>query len=286
MTPVRRRWRRMVHLLLTWHHSLDKGARRCQDRRRWRRMVQNSCLGIILGQGRREMPGQEKMEEDGTELLTWHHSWTREEGDAKTGEDGGGWYRTQTWHHSSGQGRKETAKTGEDGGGWYRSSWHHSPGQGRRETPLTGEDGGGWYRTRPGIISWTRESPSFQDRRRWRRMVQNPDLASSLDKGGAMMPGQEKMEEDGTELLTWHHPWTREEGDAKTGEDGGGWYRTLTWHHSLSSYRRRWGGVQYHPPPSSCLGRLPPPKTGEDGGGWYRTQTWHHLLDKGGRRLP
>ena len=58
------------------------------------------------------------------------------------------------------------------------------------------------------------------DRRRWRRMVQNPDLASSLDKG----PGDGQTGEDGGgwyRTQTWHHSWTREEGDlAKTGEDG------------------------------------------------------------------
>ena len=43
------------------------------------------------------------------------------------------------------------------------------------------------------------EEGDAQDRRRWRRMVQNPDLASELDKGGGRQPRQEKMEEDGTE---------------------------------------------------------------------------------------
>ena len=51
-------------------------------------------------------------------------------------------------------------------------------GQGRRETTRTGEDGGGWYRTLTWHHSWTREERDDQDRRRWRRMVQNPDLAS------------------------------------------------------------------------------------------------------------
>ena len=64
------------------------------------------------------------MEEDGTEprpgILAGQG--TRET--AKTGEDGGGWYRTQTWHHSW---TREMPKTGEDAGGWYRTlTWHHS----------------------------------------------------------------------------------------------------------------------------------------------------------------
>ena len=73
----------------------------------------------------------------------------------------------------AGQGRRKTAKTGEDGGGWYRTqTWHHSwtreeegteprpgiiAGQGRRKTHRTGEDGGGWYRTQTWHHSWTRE---------------------------------------------------------------------------------------------------------------------------------
>ena len=51
-------------------------------------------------------------------------------------------------------------------------------GQGRKETPKTGDDGGGWYRTQTWHPSWTREAGDGQDRRRWRRMVQNPDVAS------------------------------------------------------------------------------------------------------------
>ena len=51
-------------------------------------------------------------------------------------------------------------------------------GQGRRKTSKTGEDGGGWYRTQTWHHSWTRDEGDGQDRRRWRRMVQNPDLAS------------------------------------------------------------------------------------------------------------
>ena len=54
-------------------------------------------------------------------------------------------------------------------------------GQGRRETAKTGEDGGGWHRTPTWHPSWTREElqeGDGQDRRRWRRVVQNPDLAS------------------------------------------------------------------------------------------------------------
>ena len=78
----------------------------------------------------------------------------------------------------AGQGRRETAKTGEDGGGWYRTQTGIIAGQGRRETAKTGEDGGGWYRTQTWHPSWTREEGDGQDRRRWRRMVQNPDLAS------------------------------------------------------------------------------------------------------------
>ena len=51
-------------------------------------------------------------------------------------------------------------------------------GQGRTETAKTGEDGGGWYRTLTWHHSWTRKEGDGQDRRRWRRMVQNPDMAS------------------------------------------------------------------------------------------------------------
>ena len=78
-----------------------------------------------------------------------------------------------------GQGRRETAKTGEDG---EEDGTEPRPGiivgQGRKETAKTGEDGGGWYRTQTWHHSWTREEGDGQDRRRWRRMVQNPDLAS------------------------------------------------------------------------------------------------------------
>ena len=45
------------------------------------------------------------------------------------------------------------------------------------ETAKAGEDGGGWYRTLTWHHSWTREEVDGQDRRRWRRMAQNPDLA-------------------------------------------------------------------------------------------------------------
>ena len=51
-------------------------------------------------------------------------------------------------------------------------------GQGGKETAKTGEDGGGWFRTQTWHPSWTREEGDDQDRIRWRRMVQNPDLAS------------------------------------------------------------------------------------------------------------
>ena len=72
-------------------------------------------------------------------------------------------------------------------------------GQGRRETAKTGEDGGGWYRTLTWHHSCTRKEGDGQDRRRWSMMIQNPDMASYLDKGGRRRPRQEKMEEDGTE---------------------------------------------------------------------------------------
>ena len=45
-----------------------------------------------------------------------------------------------------------------------------------------GEDGGGWHRTPTWHHSWTKEFYD-KDGRRWRRMAQNPDLASQLDKG-------------------------------------------------------------------------------------------------------
>ena len=41
----------------------------------------------------------------------------------------------------------------------------------------TGEDGGGWHRTLTWHPSGTREFYD-KDRRRWKRMAQNPDLAS------------------------------------------------------------------------------------------------------------
>ena len=78
--------------------------------------------GIIAAQGRREMP---KTGEDCRGWYgTWHHSCTREEGDAlrqqKMAEDIG----TEPGIIVA-QGRRETPKTGEDGRGWYRT-WHHS----------------------------------------------------------------------------------------------------------------------------------------------------------------
>ena len=88
------------------------------------------------------------------------------------------------------QGRRETPKTGEDGGGGRRPRQEKVEedgtelqpgiiaGQGRRETVKTGEDGGRWYRTQNWHHSWTMEEGDGQDRIRWRRMVQNPDLAS------------------------------------------------------------------------------------------------------------
>ena len=63
-------------------------------------------------------------------------------------------------------------------------------------------------------------------------MVQNPDLASLLDKGGGRRLRQEKMEEDGTEPRPGIIAGQGRRKTAKTGEDGGGWYRTQTWHHS------------------------------------------------------
>ena len=45
----------------------------------------------------------------------------------------------------------------------------------------TGEDGGGCHRTPTWHHSWTKEFYD-KDGRRWRRMAQNPDLASQLDK--------------------------------------------------------------------------------------------------------
>ena len=140
------------------------------------------------------------MEEDGTEPRPGIIAGQGRKETAKTGEDGGGWYRTPTWHHSW---------TREEGDGQDRRRWRRmvqnpdlasSPGQGRKETPKTGEDGGGWYRTRPGIISWTREEGDGQDRRRWRRMVQNPDLASFLDKGARRCQDRRRWRRsDGTE---------------------------------------------------------------------------------------
>ena len=122
---------------------------------------------------------------------------TGEEYHPPPGEDGGGWYRTQTWHHSW---------TREEGDGQDRRRWQEDgteprpgiiAGQGRKETAKTGEDGGGWYRTQTWHHSWTREEGDGQDRRRWRRMVQNQ---------------------------TWHHSWTREEGD---GQDRRRWRRMV-----------------------------------------------------------
>ena len=52
-----------------------------------------------------------------------------------------------------------------------------------QESSMTkiGEDGRGWHSTPTWHHSWTREFYD-KDRRRWRRMAQNPDLASQLDK--------------------------------------------------------------------------------------------------------
>ena len=51
-------------------------------------------------------------------------------------------------------------------------------GQGGKETSKIGEDGGGGHRTLTWHHSWTRGEGDVQDRRRWRRMAQNPNLAS------------------------------------------------------------------------------------------------------------
>ena len=98
----------------------------------------------------------------------------------------------------------------------------------------TGEDGGGWHRTTTWHHSWTIELYD-KDRRRWRRMAQNPDLASQLDK----RVGQESF-------MT------------KTGEDGGGWHRTPTWHHSWTKEfydkeGRRWRRMAQNPDLASQL---------------------------------
>ena len=71
-------------------------------------------------------------------------------------------------------------KTGEDGGGWHITQPGIIVGQESSMTKM-GEDGGGWHRTPTWHHSWTKE---FYDKegRRWRRMAQNPDLASQLDK--------------------------------------------------------------------------------------------------------
>ena len=55
-------------------------------------------------------------------------------------------------------------------------------------------------------------------------MVQNPDLAWF---GGGRRQRQERVAEDGTEPRPGM-VWRRE--TPKTGDDGGGWYRTQTWH--------------------------------------------------------
>ena len=54
--------------------------------------------GIIAGQGRRLR--HEKMVEDGTEPRPGIIAGQGRRETSKTGEDGGGWYRTQNWHHS------------------------------------------------------------------------------------------------------------------------------------------------------------------------------------------
>ena len=118
------------------------------------------------------------MEEDGTEPRPGIIAGQGRRETAKTGEDGGGWYRTQTWHHSwtREEGRRPRQEKMEEDGTEPRPGI--IAGQGRKETAKTGEDGGGWYRTQTWHHSWTREEGDGQDRRRWRRMVQNPDLAS------------------------------------------------------------------------------------------------------------
>ena len=83
------------------------------------------------------------MEEDGTELRPGIIAGQGRRKTSKTGEDGGGWYRTQTWHHS--WTREEG--DGQDWRRWRRMVENSDPGitagQGRRETAKTGEYGGG-----------------------------------------------------------------------------------------------------------------------------------------------
>ena len=67
-------------------------------------------------------------------------------------------------------------KTGEDGGGWHITQPGIIVGQ-RSSMTKMGEDGGGWHKTPTWHPSGTREFYD-KDRRRWKRMAQNPDLAS------------------------------------------------------------------------------------------------------------
>ena len=196
----------LLHHLLTWRRetplsSYDARSEFC-----------TILLHLLAGQGRREMPGQEKMEEDGTELLTWHHSWTRSKETAKTGEDSGPWY-SSIWHPSLGQGSLPPPLSRRR---WRRmvqnQTWHHllDKGGGRLPRQEKMEEDGTELQT--WHHSWTREEGDGQDRRRWRRMVQNSCLASSLDP----CPGRRQVRRRWRILLhlllTWHHSWTREEG--------------------------------------------------------------------------
>ena len=88
-----------------------------------------------------------------------------------------------------------------------------------------------------------------QNPRRWRRMAQNPDLASQLDKI-VLFQRWEKMEEDGTEprpgIIVG-----QDSSMTKMGEDGGGCHRTQ---------------------PGVIVGQDSSMTKGEDGGGCHRTQ--------------
>ena len=209
----------------TWHPGWTREEGDAQDRRRWRRMVQNPDLASWLDKGGGRCSRQEKMEKDGAEPRLGILAGQGRREMLKTGEDGEGWYRTQTLHR--GWSREEG--DGQDRRRWRRmvqnpdlASWLDKgggrcsrqekmekdgaeprlgilAGQGRREMLKTGEDEEGWYRTQTWHPGWTREKGDAQDRRRWRRMVENPDLASWLDKGGGRCSRQEKMEKDGTE---------------------------------------------------------------------------------------
>ena len=223
----------------TWHPGWTREEGDAQDRRRWRRMVQNPDLASWLDKGGGRCSRQEKMEKDGTEPRLGILAGQGRREMLKTGEDGEGWYRTQTWH--PGWTREEG--DAQDRRRWRRmaqnpdlASWLEKGGGRCSRQEKMEKDG---TEPRLGILAGQGRREMSQDRRRWRRMVQNPDLASWLDKGGGRCSRQEKMEKDGTEPRLGILAGQGRREMLKTGEDGEGWHRTQTWHRGWRRRRRR-----------------------------------------------